>query len=81
MFVGTVTKPRQAGPPSDAKFNILDRMNNFRGYITADGACYNNVGDCIGYIEEGSLEAGSPFVFFIFNVLRAILGNKNSLEK
>ncbi|KAH3759917.1 hypothetical protein Pelo_8228 [Pelomyxa schiedti] len=53
-----VTKPTVPAP-SDAKFTIIDRMKNFRSYMTEDGACYNSVGDVLGYIEQSSWEAGS----------------------
>lgn len=51
----------QEAPPSDADVmcSIKDRDNEYRGYISADGACYNNVGHCIGYINVESEEAGS----------------------
>ena len=50
------------GPPDSAEplATIFDRNDNFRGYIEkSDGACYNNIGRCIGYINAESLEAGS----------------------
>mmetsp|Transcript_1486 Transcript_1486/g.2381 ORF Transcript_1486/g.2381 Transcript_1486/m.2381 type:complete len:212 (-) Transcript_1486:158-793(-) len=48
-------------PPSDADIfvNIKDRFNNYRGYISKDGSCFNNIGNCIGYINMESNEAGS----------------------
>jgi len=48
-------------PPSDADVlcSIKDRDNEYRGYISADGSCFNNMGHCIGYINVDSEEAGS----------------------
>merc|ERR1711934_503181 len=47
------------GPPpgADVKFNIRDRYNDWRGYISGDGSCFNNMGQVIGYIEGNT--AGS----------------------
>ena len=45
-------KERLKGPPegADVKLNIRDRYNDYRGYISGDGSCYNNVGDIIGRV-------------------------------
>jgi len=50
-----------APPEATARgaLNILDRYRNYRGYISAEGTCYNNVGQIIGYIDAGSGQVGS----------------------
>jgi len=62
--VPVVTKKKVlTGPPPEAQkegcMNIWDRMKHWRGYIDAEGTCYNNVLDIIGYINQDSGEAGS----------------------
>eukprot|EP00026_Physarum_polycephalum_P017359 Phypoly_transcript_18562.p1 GENE.Phypoly_transcript_18562~~Phypoly_transcript_18562.p1 ORF type:complete len:198 (+),score=32.29 Phypoly_transcript_18562:94-687(+) len=39
--------------------NIKDRYRNYRGYISAEGTCYNNKGHIIGYIDTTSWQVGS----------------------
>jgi len=55
--------PILADAPAEANqkgaLTIRDRYNNYRGYISPEGACYNNAGKVIGYIDEGSGQAGS----------------------
>jgi len=55
-------KPLTGPPPEalkDGCMNIWDRDKNWRGYINAEGTCYNNVVDIIGYINQDTGEAGS----------------------
>mmetsp|Transcript_15594 Transcript_15594/g.44235 ORF Transcript_15594/g.44235 Transcript_15594/m.44235 type:complete len:229 (+) Transcript_15594:230-916(+) len=60
-------KEMLTSPPPEAleegNLNILDRYNNYRGYIAYDGTCYNNRQEIIGFIscgESGEGQAGDP---------------------
>mmetsp|Transcript_2081 Transcript_2081/g.3261 ORF Transcript_2081/g.3261 Transcript_2081/m.3261 type:complete len:150 (-) Transcript_2081:51-500(-) len=47
----------------EGNMNILDRYNNYRGYIAYDGTVYNNQQDIIGYIsidDDGQGQVGDP---------------------
>src|SRR3990167_8061168 len=48
--------------PSEARgpgcFCVLDRYNNYRGFISADGTCTNNANQVIGYINIDENQAG-----------------------
>jgi len=51
-------KPLLTAPDRECRFNIRDRNNDYRGCITDDGECYNNVGELIGLLND--TEAGTP---------------------
>src|SRR5262249_37412714 len=55
------------GPPEDAdvSFSVIDREKNYRPYVDRSGACYNNRGKCIGYIDFDTCEAGSASEMFL----------------
>eukprot|EP00033_Pygsuia_biforma_P001172 GCRY01001333.1.p1 GENE.GCRY01001333.1~~GCRY01001333.1.p1 ORF type:complete len:203 (+),score=40.00 GCRY01001333.1:153-761(+) len=53
----------------DGAFCIRDRMNDYRGYISPDGQCFNNCSECIGFIEVDSGEAGSSEMEFLGSVV------------
>lgn len=46
-------------PGRDVKYSIVDREKDFRAWIEADGACFNNLGDVIGYLNLEDKQAGS----------------------
>jgi len=52
------TTPVLTDAPSEANasgaLNIRDRYNNYRGYVSAGGICYNNRDQIIGYIDAAS---------------------------
>ena len=50
---------------ADVKFNVLDRMRNFRAFISSDGTCTNNAGDITGYINLDSHEVGTVDMAFL----------------
>ena len=54
---------------------IDDRYSNYRGYIAADGACYNNRDQVIGYVNADSGEAGSSQLEFLGRVVRGVSGD------
>lgn len=58
---------RLTGPPEDADvlFSVLDREKGYRSYVDGEGACFNNRGQCIGYINFDTSEAGSASEMFM----------------
>ena len=71
----------------DGALNILDRYNNYRGYIAADGTCYNNKQEVIGYIsvrESGEGQAGDAeeryflLLHFSYRQVSSFLFSSNS---
>ena len=64
-------RERLAGPPSgvDVLCTILDRYNDYRGYISKEGECVNCLGETIGYINAESMQAGSADENFLGELL------------
>mmetsp|Transcript_19443 Transcript_19443/g.74646 ORF Transcript_19443/g.74646 Transcript_19443/m.74646 type:complete len:189 (-) Transcript_19443:144-710(-) len=58
----TKEQPLQRQPPPEARepgaLCIMDRYNDYRAYIAADGAAYNNRGQLLGYIDGD--QVGDP---------------------
>lgn len=62
--------PLLVAPPEDVEihFCVLDREKNFRSYVTKEGECFNNRGQCIGYLNFEASEAGSVSEMFLGRV-------------
>eukprot|EP00008_Paramoeba_atlantica_P006046 CAMPEP_0201487754 /NCGR_PEP_ID=MMETSP0151_2-20130828/15210_1 /ASSEMBLY_ACC=CAM_ASM_000257 /TAXON_ID=200890 /ORGANISM="Paramoeba atlantica, Strain 621/1 / CCAP 1560/9" /LENGTH=227 /DNA_ID=CAMNT_0047872899 /DNA_START=35 /DNA_END=718 /DNA_ORIENTATION=- len=76
-------KPTLTDAPPEAfeegNLNILDRYNNYRGYIAYDGTCYNNRQEIIGYIsvnESGEGQAGDPEERYLGSITTHMSTNK-----
>jgi hypothetical protein len=70
-------KTRSKGPPEgvDVEFLVLDREKEYRACIAQNGACYNNLGDIIGFINFETLEAGSVSEMYLGGVVENKFNN------
>lgn len=61
------SQPLLRQPPPEARepgaLCILDRYNDYRAYIAADGAAYNNRGQLLGYIDSD--QVGDPTMGYL----------------
>lgn len=62
-------------PVADALLNILDRANDYRAYISKDGACYDRWNQVMGYIDLDEHTTGSPDLEF-WGSLEQQMGNE-----